>query len=93
MTANKFQAVAAAFLISTAAIGTGMVLTSDGYVLTNNHVIEGATSITVHVDEWKKLCTLPKTDPVTAATGLAASPRRTRAPRRGRAGTRRRRRR
>ncbi len=29
-----------------AAAGTGIVLTSDGYVLTNNHVISGATSIT-----------------------------------------------
>jgi S1-C subfamily serine protease len=29
--------------------GTGMVLTSDGEVLTNNHVVEGATSITVTV--------------------------------------------
>jgi S1-C subfamily serine protease len=28
------------------AAGTGMVLTADGEVLTNNHVIEGATSIT-----------------------------------------------
>ncbi|MGZ6840495.1 MAG: S1C family serine protease, partial [Frankiaceae bacterium] len=28
------------------AAGTGMVLTSSGEVLTNNHVIEGATSIT-----------------------------------------------
>ncbi len=31
------------------AAGTGMILTSDGEVLTNNHVIEGATSITVTV--------------------------------------------
>ncbi len=29
------------------AAGTGMVLTADGEVLTNNHVIEGATSISV----------------------------------------------
>lgn len=29
--------------------GTGMILTSDGEILTNNHVIEGATSITVTV--------------------------------------------
>jgi len=29
------------------AAGTGMVLTSSGEVLTNNHVVEGATSITV----------------------------------------------
>jgi len=29
------------------AAGTGMVLTSSGEILTNNHVIDGATSITV----------------------------------------------
>ncbi len=32
---------------SSQAAGTGMVLTSDGTVLTNNHVIQGATSIVV----------------------------------------------
>jgi S1-C subfamily serine protease len=32
-----------------AAAGTGMVLTSDGEILTNNHVIDGATSIKVTV--------------------------------------------
>lgn len=32
-----------------AAAGTGMVLSSDGTVLTNNHVVEGATSIRVTV--------------------------------------------
>lgn len=31
----------------TSAAGTGMVLTPNGEVLTNNHVVEGATSITV----------------------------------------------
>jgi S1-C subfamily serine protease len=31
------------------AAGTGMVVTADGEILTNNHVIEGATSITVTV--------------------------------------------
>ncbi len=31
------------------AAGTGMILTSDGEILTNHHVIEGATSITVRV--------------------------------------------
>jgi S1-C subfamily serine protease len=30
--------------------GTGMVLTANGEVLTNNHVIDGATSITAQVD-------------------------------------------
>jgi S1-C subfamily serine protease len=33
-----------------AAAGTGVVLTSSGLVLTNNHVIDGATSIQVQVD-------------------------------------------
>ncbi|MFT4305679.1 MAG: trypsin-like peptidase domain-containing protein [Microbacterium sp.] len=32
-----------------AAAGTGMVLTSDGLILTNNHVIEDSTSITVTI--------------------------------------------
>ena len=31
------------------AAGTGMVLTADGEILTNNHVIEGSTSITVTI--------------------------------------------
>ncbi len=31
------------------AAGTGLVLTSDGRILTNNHVIEGSTSITVTI--------------------------------------------
>jgi S1-C subfamily serine protease len=32
---------------SSQAAGTGMILSSDGEVLTNNHVVQGATSITV----------------------------------------------
>ncbi len=35
---------------SGAAAGTGMVITSDGQVLTNNHVISGATTIEVTVE-------------------------------------------
>ncbi|TFD54715.1 trypsin-like serine protease [Cryobacterium frigoriphilum] len=34
---------------SSAAAGTGVVLSSDGLILTNNHVIEGSTSISVTV--------------------------------------------
>jgi S1-C subfamily serine protease len=35
---------------SGSAAGTGMVLTADGQVLTNNHVIEGATSIRAQIN-------------------------------------------
>lgn len=33
------------------AAGTGMIVTSDGYILTNKHVIEGATKINVVLDD------------------------------------------
>ncbi len=46
------------------AAGTGMVLTGSGQVLTNNHVIKGATSIRVHV---------PSTGRTYRATGLGYS--------------------
>ncbi len=36
------------------AAGSGMILTSNGYILTNNHVIDGATSISVTVQSTGK---------------------------------------
>jgi S1-C subfamily serine protease len=39
---------------STQAAGTGVILTSDGQILTNNHVIEGSTSIEVTVESTGK---------------------------------------
>jgi S1-C subfamily serine protease len=36
------------------AAGTGMIISSDGEILTNNHVIDGATSITVTVESTGK---------------------------------------
>jgi S1-C subfamily serine protease len=39
------------------AAGTGMILTSDGTILTNNHVVEGSTSITVTVESTGKTYT------------------------------------
>jgi serine protease Do len=36
------------------AAGTGMILTSDGLILTNNHVIAGATSVTVFTNDGKQ---------------------------------------
>ena len=47
------------------AAGTGMILTADGEVLTNNHVIEGATSITATsvVNGQRYAVTVLGTDP------------------------------
>ena len=36
------------------AAGTGMILTSDGLILTNNHVISGSTSVTVFTSDGKQ---------------------------------------
>jgi S1-C subfamily serine protease len=50
---------------SAEAAGTGMVLTSDGEILTNNHVVDGATSISVTVSSTGALytATVVGTDP------------------------------
>jgi serine protease Do len=49
------------------ALGSGFVITEDGYIVTNNHVIEGADEITIEFFSGKKLPakvvgTDPKTD-------------------------------
>ena len=48
----------------TSAAGTGMVLTSSGEILTNNHVIRGATKVTVTIP----LGTAARTQPGSSAT-------------------------
>ena len=45
------------------AAGTGFVLSTDGYIVTNDHVVDGATDITVHFSDGKDV----------AATGLDLS--------------------
>ncbi|MGK6314887.1 DegQ family serine endoprotease [Neorhizobium sp. DT-125] len=37
------------------ALGSGFVITSDGYIVTNNHVIDNATSIRVTLDDGSEL--------------------------------------
>ena len=44
--------------------GSGFIVREDGYIVTNNHVIEGATKITVHLKDGRKLAAkLIGTDP------------------------------
>jgi len=33
------------------AVGSGFIISADGYVITNNHVVEGAGSIRVHISD------------------------------------------
>jgi serine protease Do len=50
----------------TQAQGSGFVISADGYVVTNNHVVEGATKIQVSFDDQEKLeADLVGTDPRT----------------------------
>jgi putative serine protease PepD len=43
-------------------LGSGVILTSDGYILTNNHVVEGASSLVVNIDDEQYSATVVGTD-------------------------------
>jgi putative serine protease PepD len=62
------------------AIGSGVIIRSDGYVLTNNHVVEGAGKIVVRLGTTDYTATVVGTDPSSdlavikiAKTGLTAA--------------------
>jgi serine protease Do len=69
------------FAVPTTGVGSGIVLTSDGYILTNHHVVEGSSSLTVELFDGRQFpATIVKiaTDNDLAlvkidATGLAAA--------------------
>ncbi|MCP4229591.1 MAG: Do family serine endopeptidase [bacterium] len=46
--------------------GSGVIVSTDGYILTNNHVVEGASEITIYtLDEQEYEATIVGTDPRT----------------------------
>jgi S1-C subfamily serine protease len=56
-----------------AAAGTGMVLTPSGQVLTNNHVIRGATTIKVVVPQVHRSTPRTSSDTASARTSPSSS--------------------
>ena len=48
------------------ALGSGFIISSDGYLLTNNHMVEGAEKVTVELADGRKFTAeITGTDPVT----------------------------
>ena len=69
------------FQVPTTGVGSGLILTSDGYILTNHHVVAGSTTLTVKLADGQEFpATLIRTSSTTDlalikinATGLAAA--------------------
>ena len=69
------------FQVPTTGVGSGVILTSDGYILTNHHVVAGSTTLTVKLADGREFpATLIRTSSTTDlslikinATGLPAA--------------------
>jgi len=69
------------FQVPTTGVGSGVILTSDGYILTNHHVVAGSTTLTVKLADGREFpATLVRTSSTTDlslikinATGLPAA--------------------
>jgi serine protease Do len=67
--------------VPTTGVGSGVILTADGYILTNHHVVAGSTTLTVKLADGREFpATLIRTSTTTDlslikinATGLAAA--------------------
>ena len=68
-------------LVKVTGIGSGIILTSNGYILTNRHVVEGSTTLSVELEDGEVFpATLVQQSDTSdlalvkiEATGLAAS--------------------
>jgi serine protease Do len=69
------------FQVPTTGVGSGLILTSDGYILTNHHVVAGSTTLTTKLADGREFpATLIRTSTTTDlslikinATGLTAA--------------------
>jgi len=64
VTITSSDAGGSPFSASSTGVGSGIIVSSDGLILTNNHVISGATSLTVALSDGRQLtATVVSTDP------------------------------
>src|SRR5512140_315575 len=43
------------FQVPTTGVGSGVILTADGYILTNRHVVQGSSTLTVELSDGRQL--------------------------------------